>query len=224
MLVAEDKKVLVVEDDPEVREVICTYLRRHGFDPVTESDGRKALKKLSDIELLVLDLQIPGMDGLEVVRLARQRSHVPILIVSARGEGPDRVIGLELGADDYLTKPFLPQELVARVKALMRRAELPSTRRPRGTGLSLDAEARAIFIGQEELPLTPREYALLKTIVAARGKTFTRSELLDRVWGEEYTGDDRRVDLVVSKVRNKLAERGLRNAIRSVWGVGYRYD
>lgn len=217
--------ILVVEDDLDIRNVICTYLQEHGFETRAETNGDRVIEQLDGVDLLVLDLQLPGLDGLEVLRQVRSLSHhLPVIIVSARGEGFDRITGLELGADDYLTKPFIPRELVARVKALLRRAELPSSKSQQTGPLELDAEARQVRCEGEEVHFTPREYALFKALFQAPGKTFSREELLDRIWGEEYLGETRRVDLVVSKVRAKLAECGHKSLIRSVWGVGYRYD
>lgn len=217
-------RILVVEDDFEIRDVICRYLGDHGMEIETEGSGANVFDKLDGVDLIVLDLQLPEADGIEILRELRRQGHLPVLIVSARGEGVDRVAGLELGADDYLTKPFLPRELVARVKALLRRARLPSSSTQQVGPLSIDTESRVVRVNGDELHLTPREYSMLNTLFQARGKTFSREELLDRIWGEEYLGETRRVDLLISKVRAKLAERGQKSLVRSVWGVGYRYD
>ncbi len=218
-------RVLVVEDELEIREFIKRYLKEDGFDVVTAANGNQALDLVHQrVELLVLDLGIPGPDGLDIIRRLREFSPIPILIVSARGDGADRVTGLELGADDYLTKPFLPRELVARVKALLRRSRLPSASSQGNGPLVVDPEARRVLLDGEPVELTPREYDLLKTLALAPGKNFTREELLDRVWGPEYLGDSRRVDLYISKIRAKLNRPGKPAPIRSIWGVGYRFE
>lgn len=218
-------RILVVEDDAEIREVMRGYLEEYGFGVVTASDGEQALTcAQAGVSLIVLDLGLPGLDGFEVLRRLRVASTVPIIIVSARADGTDRVAGLELGADDYLVKPFLPRELVARVKALLRRASLPAVQNVTAGALVIDEVARKITLDGQEIHLTPREYELLRILARSPGRTFSRDELLDRVWGEEYAGDTRRVDLHISNLRNKLG-RGSRPApIHSVWGVGYRFE
>ena len=219
-------KILVVEDDREILDIIRLFLEDDGYEVITASDGNTALQRAREekVELVILDLMIPGPDGLEVTRRLRAVSPIPILIVSARGEGADRVTGLELGADDYLTKPFLPRELVARVKALLRRARLPATGSLQTGAIILDSEARRVTLHGETVELTPLEYELLKLLMGAPAKNFSREELLDRVWGSEYLGDTRRVDLHISKLRAKLTLPDAACPIRSVWGVGYRYE
>jgi len=218
-------RILVVEDDQEILDIIRSYLVDDGYEVITATDGHAALDQVAQgVELVVLDLGLPGLDGLEVTKRVRARSPVPILIVSARGEGADRVCGLELGADDYLTKPFLPRELVARVRALLRRSRLPSFTPVKPGPLELDFDNRRVLLDGKRVDLTPREYDLLKTLAGAPGKNFTREELLDRVWGCEYVGETRRVDLYISKLRAKLDRPDRPAPIRSVWGVGYRYE
>lgn len=217
-------RILVAEDDGDIRDVIRRYLEAHGFQVVLAADGAEALTRAAaGVDLVVLDLQLPKVDGLEVVRRMRESSPLPILIVSARGDGEDRVAGLELGADDYLTKPFLPRELVARVKALLRRSRLPASSALKLGPLVIDPEARRVTLDGEPVDLTPREYELLRLLSQTPGKTFSREELLDRVWGHDYCGETRRVDLHISRLRNKLSRPGRPAPIHSVWGVGYRY-
>ncbi|MEW6278936.1 MAG: response regulator transcription factor [Candidatus Eremiobacterota bacterium] len=217
------RQILLVEDDREVREVVARYLQDHGFGVCTAGDGPEALKQVDRADLVVLDLGLPTLDGLEVLRRIRASNPIPILILSARGEGADRVTGLELGADDYLTKPFLPRELVARVKALLRRVPAAAPV-PAGGALVIDTEARRVTLEGEPVELTPTEYELIRVLSGAPGKTFSREELLDRVWGDEYVGETRRVDLQVSRLRAKLTRPGRPAPIRSVWGVGYRFE
>jgi len=221
--------VLVVEDDPDIMRIIRSFLEEDGYDILAATDGNMALELVKqDVDLLVLDVGLPGLDGLEVTRRVREFSPIPILIVSARGEGTDRVLGLEFGADDYLVKPFLPREMVARVKALLRRSKLtaPAAGAPvdTKTGVYVDNDARRAFLDGEPLSLTAQEYEMLKVLSGAPGKNFTREELLDRVWGDDYMGQSRRVDLCVGRLRAKLERPGKPGPIRSIWGVGYRFE
>lgn len=219
-------RIAVVEDDPSLRGVITGYLKKQGYDVVCAGDGNTGLElATSGVSLVILDIEMPGLDGIQLLGRLRPLSDVPVLVVSARREPIDRVMGLEVGADDYLTKPFVAQELGARVQALLRRSELPAySSTTRKKGLAVDVEARRVLLDGEVIDLTPKEFDLLKTLAGARGKNFTREELLDRVWGEEYLGESRRVDLCVSKIRAKLKQRGKTELIRSVWGVGYRLE
>lgn len=221
----EHMRVLIVEDEKSIQDVIRIYLTEHGLETVTASSGPEALSKINDaIDLMVLDLQLPGMDGLDVVRNVRSFSPVPILILSARSDASDRIAGLELGADDYLIKPFIPRELVARVRALLRRARMPAVGAVKAGPLTIDPEARRVSLEGETVELAPREYEMLRVLCQARGKTFSREELLDRIWGPEYIGDTRRVDLCISRLRTKLQRPGYSSPIRSIWGVGYRFE
>lgn len=219
-------RILVVDDEPQILEVVRRYLERDGFEVLGARDGAAALELARQgVDLVILDVMMPGgPDGLEVTRTLRyvRGSHVPILILSARDEEADRVTGLEVGADDYLTKPFSPRELAARVKALLRRSRMAPA--APASGLHVDLEARRVQVDGEFVDLTPREYDLLKTLWQAPGKNFTREELLDRVWGVEYLGDTRRVDVHISKLREKLSRPGRPAPIRSIWGVGYRLE
>lgn len=217
--------VLVVDDEAEILAFVRRYLERDGFRVVEATSGQAALARAAQgVDLVVLDLMIPPPDGLEVTRRLRAGSSVPILILTARGEEADRVAGLELGADDYLTKPFSPRELVARVKALLRRVRMPPPGCLAAGAVTLDRQARRVRVAGQPVELTPREYELLAVLMGAPGKTFTRDELLERVWGPEYSGDTRRVDAHVSHLRQKLSRPGQPAPIRSVWGVGYRLE
>lgn len=218
--------ILVVEDELQIRELISRYLDKDGYKVITAASGDEALTKFRQegVDLVVLDIMIPRPDGLDVTRILRSSSAVPILIVSARGEEADRVAGLELGADDYLTKPFPPRELLARVKALLRRSRMPSYESKQVGPLVIDPEARTVHFESQLVEVTPREYDLLKTLAFAPGKNFTREELLDRAWGPEYFGDLRRVDNYIHRLRSKLKREGKPDLIRSIWGVGYRLE
>lgn len=216
-------RILVVDDDSQIRGFVRRYLESDGYAVVEAGNGRDALQVAQQgIDLVILDFMMPGLDGFDVARNLRKGSEVPILMLSARAEEVDRATGLEIGADDYLPKPVSPRELMARVKALLRRSRISGAAAAKA--LQIDSEARQVWLRGERLELTPREYALLKTLASTPGKNYTREELLNRVWGPEYMGDTRRVDVHISNLRDKLSRAGEPPMIRSVWGVGYRFE
>ncbi len=225
MAEASAYQVLVVDDDEEIRSLIRRYLDHEGYEVRLARDGREGLAFAREgADLVILDLMMPGLSGLEVTRRLREASAVPILILTARGDEADRVSGLEIGADDYVTKPFSPRELLARVKALIRRSKVLSQGHLAPLSpLVVDAERRLALYHGEPIDLTRREYDLLRHLVANPGRNFTREELLNRCWGEDYAGDSRRVDVHISNLRDKLGKLGL-VPIRSIWGVGYRFE
>lgn len=218
-------RVLVVDDDEDIRCLIRRYLDHEGYQVRLARDGREGLAFAHEgADLVILDLMMPGLNGLEVTRRLREASAVPILILTARGDETDRVCGLEIGADDYVTKPFSPRELLARVKALLRRSKvLSQTYNPPPSPLVVDGEKRVALYHGEPIDLTRREYDLLRHLAANPGRNFTREELLNRCWGEDYAGDSRRVDVHISNLRDKLGKLGV-CPIRSIWGVGYRFE
>lgn len=215
-------RILLAEDEPEQQQAVSGYLEGEGYEVVVADTGPRVLDLMDRAELLVLDLGLPGLEGMEVLRRLRTQSKIPVLILSARSGGRERVQGLKTGADDYLVKPFLPEELSARVEALFRRSRLPPTSHRTTGPLVFDDEARQASLFGEPVKLSPKEYELLRTLARTPSKTFTREELLERVWGPEHW-DSRRVDLYVSKIRAKIRRPGLPSLIHSVWGVGYRY-
>ncbi|MBB5956383.1 DNA-binding response OmpR family regulator [Saccharothrix tamanrassetensis] len=225
----ETGRVLVVDDDVTVRDVVRRYLELAGHQVELAGDGEQALRRIAEQEpdLVVLDLMLPGVDGLEVCRRLRARSAVPVVMLTALGEEEDRIAGLRLGADDYVTKPFSPRELALRVTSVLRRSRVPAER----TGaelvdgdLRVDVGARAVWLGGRELPLTAREFDLLVFFLSHRGKAFSRTELLSRVWGWEF-GDQSTVTVHVRRLREKVEVDSARPVrIATVWGVGYRYD
>lgn len=222
--------ILVVEDEATLRESLRYTFARQGYRVITASDGPSALEAARTYrpDLVILDLILPGMDGFEVCRLLRRDSSVPILILTARDEEVDRVLGLELGADDYVTKPFSMRELVARVKALLRRATLAQQGPPRllqSGDLVLDLEARKALKGDQPLSLKPKEFDLLAYLMAHKGKAFSREHLLTEVWGYDYTGESRTVDVHIRWLREKI-EKDPANPVRliTVRGVGYRFE
>lgn len=221
--------VLVVEDDPHTVEVVRLYLQRDGHSVLTAQDGVSGLQLFREgrPDLVVLDLMLPGMDGLQVCRTIRQESDVPIVMLTARVEEEDRVAGLELGADDYVTKPFSLRELAARVRAVLRRTIQDAAERSSATltcaEISMDTQMRTVSVGDSPLKLTPTEFRLLAMLLREPGKTFTRDQIIDRVFGYDFDGFDRTVDSHVYSLRRKLdAAAKDRRYIQTVYGVGYR--
>jgi len=216
---------LIVEDDPDVVRVARAYLEREGYVVLVESDGEAGLlrARAARPDLVVLDWMLPNTSGLDVLRRLRADGEVPVLMLTARTDEADRVLGLELGADDYLTKPFSPRELVARVGAVLRRtvASVATEVVLRHGLLEVDGSARIGRIAGREVDLTTLEFDLLRTFAAAPGRVYRRDELIERVWGGQYDGSDRVVDVHVSNLRQKLAEAGGADLIRTVRGVGY---
>jgi DNA-binding response OmpR family regulator len=222
-------RVLVVDDDHTVREVVVSYLRAGGHDVSESGDGETALKLLRDLphDLVVLDLMLPGIDGLEVCRRLRERSDVPVIMLTALGHETDRVVGLERGADDYVTKPFSPRELVLRVDSVLRRAvprETPPVEPVRDGDLTIDPARRTATLAGTPLNLTAREFDLLAFLVSAPGTVHTREDLLARVWGWTF-GDQSTVTVHVRRLREKVeVEPTNPTRLVTVWGVGYRWE
>jgi DNA-binding response OmpR family regulator len=217
--------VLVVEDETSIASFVALYLKNAGYRVQTAGTGQDALDALSHErpDLIVLDLMLPDMDGIEVCRRVRRGSDIPILMLTARDEDVDKIIGLEVGADDYLTKPFNPRELVARVKSILRRA-VPERREPQERQLKhglleIDAGRREVRVDGKEVQLAPKEFDLLWELLDHRGLVLTRDQLLERVWGYTFAGDTRTVDVHVRQLRRKLGEA---SPIVTVWGVGYK--
>ena len=225
MAPSKPQTVLVVEDEASIASFVSLYLKNAGYGVRTAATGAAALA-LAEAEapaLIVLDLMLPDMDGIEVCQRIRQRSAVPILMLTARDEDVDKIVGLEVGADDYLTKPFNPRELVARVKSVLRR-----TTPARGEGekaqirhgdLLVDYGRREVRVGDQEVQLAPKEFDLLWELLDHRGLVLTRDQLLERVWGYTFAGDTRTVDVHVRQLRRKLGDA---SPIVTVWGVGYK--
>ena len=224
-------RILVVDDEPAVTDLLAYNLRKSGYEPLVAGDGREALRLAREAkpDLILLDLMIPEIDGLDVCRELRKTSEVPIIMITARGEEIDRVVGLELGADDYVTKPFSVRELLARIKAVLRRAE-PKESEPDLTlrapgGLRLDVERRIVTIGEAEIDLTRLEFDILHRLLDNAGRVLTRERLLEQVWGYDFVGDTRAVDSAIKRLRAKLrAANPEADAIEAVRGVGYRLN
>ena len=221
------KTVLVVDDEPSVRKVAAAYLEREGFAVRTASDGLDGLRQAEagDLALIVLDVMLPKMNGLDVCKRLRATSNVPILLLTARGEEFDRVLGLELGADDYVVKPFSPRELVARVKAILRRTSGESA--PLAVtyeDLKIDPVTRTVSVAGQPLDLSALEFDLLYALSRTPGRVFTRNELIQKVWGEDFPGVDRVVDVHMVSLRKHLGESGQApRFLHAVRGVGYRF-
>jgi DNA-binding response OmpR family regulator len=224
-----DQRILVVDDDVNVRDVVRRYLEHAGYRVELADNGEQALRlaEADEPDLVVLDLMLPGIGGLEVCRRLRQRGQVPVVMLTARGEEDDRIAGLQLGADDYVAKPFSPRELVLRVTSVLRRAnaEPVATREELVDGdLRMDVTARTASRSGLPLPLTGREFDLLEFLINHAGTAFTRAELLSRVWGWDF-GDQSTVTVHVRRLREKVEPDPARpSRIATVWGVGYRYD
>jgi DNA-binding response OmpR family regulator len=214
--------ILLVEDEESIGALLRTYLGRDGYRVVWVRTGEEALAELTrhPVRIVVLDIGLPGMDGLEVCRRMRKTSSVPILMLTARDEEPDRVAGLELGADDYVPKPFSPRELVARIKAILRRsAPAPREARIELEDVVIDVEGREVTVAGEPVELTAKEFDLLAYFLESPGVVHSRDRLLDRVWGMSYPGGTRTVDVHVGQLRRKL---GRPELIRTVRGAGYK--
>ncbi len=219
--------VLVVDDEPIVRDVVVRYLQREGFETLEAGDGLHAQELLRKHEpsLVVLDLMLPGMDGLQLCRWIRGHSDLPVIMLTARAEEADRIVGLELGADDYVTKPFSPRELAARVRTVLRRATLTagSSERIAHGDLELDAGTREVTKAGKQLRLTAKEFDLLWFLASHPRRVFSREQLMDRVWGYEPAFDTGTITVHVRRLREKIEEDPSKpRHLETVWGVGYR--
>jgi DNA-binding response OmpR family regulator len=229
MVNSDTGHILVVDDDPTVAEVVARYLVRDGYDVDCVADGYAALRAAAEKtpDLVVLDLMLPGIDGLEVCRRLRERWPVPIVMLTALGEETDRLVGLETGADDYVTKPFSPRELALRVRSVLRRARgslAPTGGTTTDGDLVVDTAAHVVRLRDQEISLTAREFDLLAFLMRQPRQAFTRSDLLERVWGWEF-GDSSTVTVHIRRLREKIEEDPtVPRRIVTVWGVGYRYE
>jgi DNA-binding response OmpR family regulator len=223
--VSQPQTILIVEDETSIASFVSLYLKNAGYNVRAVTTGGAALSSIvaETPSLVILDLNLPDMDGVEVCRRIRKGSDVPILMLTARDEDVDKIIGLEVGADDYLTKPFNPRELVARVKSVLRRS-VPDRRRDeereiKHGELVINAGRREVLVGEQEIQLAPKEFDLLWELLDHRGLVLTRDQLLERVWGYTFAGDTRTVDVHVRQIRRKLGDAA---PIVTVWGVGYK--
>ena len=233
-LMAERQKVLIVDDDSNIAEIISLYLIKEMFETKVAEDGYEALEFFESFEpdLIILDLMLPGKDGYEVCREIRKQKDTPIIMLSAKGETFDKVLGLELGADDYMIKPFDTKELVARVKAVLRRYRkaAPAPEKPKQKirvveypNLTINQTNYSVTYNGRELVMPPKELELLYFLASQPNQVFTREQLLDHIWGYEYIGDTRTVDVHIKRLREKISDHE-NWAIRTVWGIGYKFE
>jgi DNA-binding response OmpR family regulator len=219
-------RILLVDDDPHIRSIIQTYAQAEEWSFVEASDGFEAIKafEANDFDLLVLDVMMPKLDGWTVLKQLRKDSTVPVILLTAHDEEYDRLLGFELGVDDYVSKPFSPRELIARMKALLKRSGALVQDQPdlRYSALVIDQAAHRVSLDGQVLALTPKEYDLLVALAGKPNRAFTRDQLLNQVWGYDYYGDARTVDTHVRSLRDKLGS--YRHLIATVWGTGYRFE
>lgn len=225
---ASTPKILVVDDEPKIRQILASYLRQDGFDVMEAADGETALEMIgTGPDVVILDIQLPGLDGIEVLRQFRISSDVPVILLTARAEEADRLIGLSVGADDYVTKPFSAREVVLRVKAVLRRTSRSATPSPEVVlldGLSFDSGTRSVTINGADKLLTALEFDLLGALIDAGGRVLSRRQLIQQVWGWDFYGDERVVDVHIRNLRGKLGDdAGDPRYIATVRGVGYRF-
>ncbi len=223
--------VLIVDDEPKMRELVKMYLEREGFKVTEAGDGEEALDQFykNSFDLMIVDIMMPKVDGLTLCKEVRKSSDIPIIMLTAKGEEIDRVLGFELGADDYVVKPFSPRELTARVKALLRRISSVQSVNDasviRFPGLVINMDAREAEVEGKKINLTPKEFELLTFLSRNAGRVYTREQLLEHVWGYDFYGDLRTVDTHVKKLREKISRLGgSAGFISTVWGVGYKFE
>ena len=228
----EKTRILVVDDEKHIAELISLYLMKEGYETREVYDGRKAMDEFYSFkpELVMLDIMLPGTDGYQVCTTIRKNSDVPIIMLTARSDTFDKVLGLEMGADDYIVKPFEPKEMVARVKAVLRRytaapqpAVSPSEKRVEYKDLIINLSNYEVIYKGKPVEMTPREIELLYFLASSPNQVFTREQLLDHIWGYEYAGDTRTVDVHIKRIREKIADTD-EWSIGTVWSVGYRFE
>ncbi len=222
--------VLICDDDPVVHESLGIYLDNEGYAHRSAFNGSQALemKQSEKPDIIVLDLMMPGMSGIDVCRTIRQTDRVPIIMLTAKGEEIDRILGLELGADDYIVKPFSPREVLARIKAVLRRFEEKPVENDKSIvrlpQLEVSMDNYQVRVQGKIVPCTPKEVEILYMLTSAPGQVFSREQILSRVWGYDYFGDTRTVDAHIKRIRQKLPQEGVSWALRTVYGVGYRFE
>ena len=224
-----NKKALVVEDDKNIAELLRLYLEKDGFEVSIASDGGQGLRLAGDVEpdVILLDIMLPVMDGWQVCKEIRRTSQVPIIMLTAKGETFDKVSGLEMGADDYVTKPFEVKELIARIHAVMRRADgnaAPPEKKLVYDKLVINLDSYELIVDGKKIDTPPKEMELLYHLAASPNRVFTRNQLLDEVWGFDYFGDSRTVDVHIKRLREKLEGVSDQWSLKTVWGVGYKFE
>ena len=227
-MLMENNTILVIDDDRNILAIIEMYLKKAEYNVKTCERGDAALRLFREVQpqLVVLDVMLPGMDGWEVLSQLRAESSVPVIMLTAKGDILDRVQGLDLGADDYIVKPFDPKELLARIKAVMRRvgqSEEENVRECSFEGLTVSLDNYSVFLDGKQIEMPPKEIELLYFLASKEGKVFTREQLLEQVWGFDFFGDSRTVDVHIKRIREKLGERDAWQ-VKTVWGVGYKFE
>ena len=221
-----ENKILIAEDEPKLREILCDYFRSKGDVPTPAADGLQALElaETDDFDAILLDIMMPGLDGFAVCRAVRRRQDTPILFLTALSDEEDKLYGYELGADDYITKPYSLSVLYAKTTALIRRSRgaLRTDGRLESGGVALDLSAQKVWAGGAEIPLTPKEFSLLRCLMVNRGLVLSREQLLVKCWGYDYEGESRAVDTHIRRLRDKLGEQA--GNIRTVIKAGYRWE
>ncbi|MBW2478700.1 MAG: response regulator [Deltaproteobacteria bacterium] len=222
------RHILIVEDEKKIADLLCDYLKAAGFRTSTQNNGERVIAQIKKdpSDLILLDIMLPGKDGMELCREIRQFSNIPIIMITARVEEIDRLLGLELGADDYICKPFSPREVVALVKAIFRRLNAePLTHNLVSGPISLDYKTHQVMIDKQVLNLTPNEFGLLKILMSQPNRVFSRSELINRVQGYDFEGYDRTIDTHIKNLRKKIAQKlPGQEIISTVYGVGYKFS
>lgn len=222
-------KILICDDEPVVHESLHIYFEAEGYEVIDAYDGEEGLSKIdSSVSLMILDIMMPKKSGIEVCREVRKDSSLPIVMLTAKGEEIDRILGLELGADDYIVKPFSPREVVARVKAILRRVEVKAQSKDPNllsyNGLTIDLNSYTVTLRGEKVICTPKEIEILYMLASNPGQVFTRDTLLSRVWGYDFAGETRTVDTHIKRLRAKLDSEGLGWSIKTIYGVGYKFE
>ena len=227
MSMKDKTTILIADDNPQITSILVSYCKKEGYETVVAVDGFDALNKLnSDIDLVLLDVMMPKLDGFSVCKEIRKENNVPIIMITARGEDYEKIMGLDIGADDYVVKPFSPLEVMARIKAVLRRLDPGSSKHLLTIhNLSIDMRAYRVLIDQEEVSLTRKEIELLFTLASHPSVAYSRDQLLDQVWGYDYYGDSRTVDSHMTRLRSKLdLVKHPHWDLKTVWGVGYKFE
>ncbi|MDD6024352.1 MAG: response regulator transcription factor [Oscillospiraceae bacterium] len=221
-------KVLIVEDDPNIADLLHLYLEKDGYETDIAPDGGAAVQKFRAMQpdLVLLDVMLPVMDGWEVLKTIRQESKTPVIMLTAKGETSDKISGLKMGADDYVTKPFEAKEVLARIEAVLRRTSgaAPSSRRLTFDNLIIDMDAFELIVAGKKVDTPPKEMELLFHLASSPNRVYTRNQLLDEVWGFDYFGDSRTVDVHIKRLREKLEGVSDQWDLKTVWGVGYKFE
>ncbi|MBQ9949817.1 MAG: response regulator transcription factor [Clostridia bacterium] len=225
----KEVRIMIADDNPDVHEILTAPLEAEGYEIIHAYDGREVLENISkEVSLCLLDVMMPEISGIDACKEIRKTSRVPIIMISARGEEIDKIIGIELGADDYIVKPFSTREVVARVKAVLRRCsekeQLPNRNEISVGGLEIDVTRYSVTLMGERISCTPKELEILYILASNPGQVYTRNDLLTNIWGYEFAGETRTVDTHIKRIRAKLEKPGFKWAIKTIYGVGYKFD